>query len=132
MKVHHVGYFVKNIEKSLKTFMSLGYEVEQETVRDEYRGIDITFLMKDGYRVELVSPYTQESVVYDLRKKMGNSPYHICYEVDNLDTAIEELQEQRFVVSQEPHEAVAIEGKRVCFLVHGQIGIIELVEVENK
>ena len=132
MKVHHVGYFVKNIEKSLKTFMSLGYEVEQETVRDEYRGIDITFLMKDGYRVELVSPYTQESVVYDLRKKMGNSPYHICYEVDNLDKAIEELQEQRFVVSQEPHEAVAIEGKRVCFLVHGQIGIIELVEVENK
>ena len=128
MKVHHIGYFVKNIEKGKKTFLALGYEIEQDTVRDEYRGIDIAFLEKDGYRVELVSPFTEESVVYDLRKKMGNSPYHICYEVENLESAIEDLQEQRFVVTQEPHEAVAIDGKRVCFLVHGQMGIIELVE----
>ena len=128
MKVHHIGYFVKNIDKGLKTFCSLGYEIEQDVVRDEYRGIDIAFLVKDGYRIELVSPYTQESVVYELRKKMGNSPYHICYEVSNLDEAIKTLQEQRFVVTQEPHEAVAIEGKRVCFLIHGQMGIIELVE----
>ena len=128
MKVHHIGYFVKNIEKGKKTFLALGYEIEQDTVRDEYRGIDIAFLEKDGYRVELVSPFTEESVVYDLRKKMGNSPYHICYEVENLESAIEDLQEQRFVVTQEPHEAVAIDGKRVCFLIHGQMGIIELVE----
>ena len=128
MKVHHIGYFVKNIEKGKRSFIDLGYEVEQDVVRDEYRGIDIAFLVKDGYRVELVSPYTEESVVYDLRKRMGNSPYHICYEVADLDTAIGELQAQRFVVTQEPHEAVAIDGKRVCFLIHGQIGIIELVE----
>ncbi|MBE5907713.1 MAG: lactoylglutathione lyase [Lachnospiraceae bacterium] len=128
MKVHHIGYFVKNIEKGKRSFIDLGYEVEQDVVRDEYRGIDIAFLVKDGYRVELVSPYTEESVVYDLRKRMGNSPYHICYEVADLDTAIGKLQAQRFVVTQEPHEAVAIDGKRVCFLIHGQIGIIELVE----
>ncbi len=128
MKVHHIGYFVKNIEKGKRSFIDLGYEVEQDVVRDEYRGIDIAFLVKDGYRVELVSPYTEESVVYDLRKRMGNSPYHICYEVADMDTAIGELQAQRFVVTQEPHEAVAIDGKRVCFLIHGQIGIIELVE----
>jgi methylmalonyl-CoA/ethylmalonyl-CoA epimerase len=128
MKVHHIGYFVKNIEKGKQTFLNLGYEVEQDVVRDEYRGIDIVFLTKDGYRVELVSPYTKDSVVYDLRKKMGNSPYHICYEVANLDESMEALLQQRFVVSQEPHEAVAIDGRRVCFMVHGQMGIIELVE----
>jgi methylmalonyl-CoA/ethylmalonyl-CoA epimerase len=128
MKVHHIGYFVKNIEKGKQTFLNLGYEVEQDVVRDEYRGIDIVFLTKDGYRVELVSPYTKDSVVYDLRKKMGNSPYHICYEVANLEESMEALLQQRFVVSQEPHEAVAIDGRRVCFMVHGQMGIIELVE----
>ena len=128
MKIHHIGYFVKSIEKGTKTFLDMGYEIEQECVHDEYRGIDIVFLVKDGYRVELVSPYTKDSVVYELRKKMGNSPYHICYEVENLESEIERLSEQRFVVTQEPHEAVAIDGHRVCFLVHGQIGIIELVE----
>jgi methylmalonyl-CoA/ethylmalonyl-CoA epimerase len=128
MKVHHVGYFVKNINKGMKTFCDMGYSVVQDVVRDEYRGIDIAFLEKDGYRIELVSPYTETSVVYELRKKMGNSPYHICYEVADMDKAIQELQTQRFVLTQEPHEAVAIDGKRVCFLVHGQIGIIELVE----
>ena len=55
-KIHHIGYLVKNIEKASKLFLTLGYQVEQDTVYDNYRGVDIRFLNKDGYRVELVAP----------------------------------------------------------------------------
>ena len=128
MKIHHIGYLVKSIEKSKSLFLSLGYDLEQDTVYDEFRKVDICFLIKDGYRIELVSPKDSSSVVGELRKKVGNSPYHICYEVESLEDAVSALAEKRFVVWDEPHEAPAINGKKVIFLVNGQIGMIELVE----
>ena len=129
MKIHHIGYFVKNIAKGMKTFCDLGYEVEQDVVRDEYRGIDIAFLLKDGYRVELVSPYTEESVVYDLRKKMGNSPYHICYEVEDIDAATLELRKKHYIVinPKEPTTEI-LYHKNVVFLFNKNAGILELIE----
>jgi len=61
MKIHHIGYLVKSMEKAQKTFTELGYRIEQETVYDDYRQIDICFLEKDGYRIELVCPGTATS-----------------------------------------------------------------------
>lgn len=56
LKIHHIGYLVKKIEKAKKSFEALGYLVEQDTVYDDIRKVNICFLVKDGYRVELVSP----------------------------------------------------------------------------
>ena len=128
LKVHHIGYLVRNIEKAKKVFLGFEYEVVSECVHDSFRGIDIIFLEKDGYMIELVSPTDDTSDVASLKKKIGNSPYHICYEVNDLPKMIDMLQKERFVLVHEPHNAVAISNRRVAFLMHGQIGLIELVE----
>lgn len=131
MKIHHIGYLVKKLERARKAFEGLGYVVEQETVRDEFRKIDILFLVKDGYRVELVSPYDPTSVVAGLLPRVGNSPYHICYEVGDLDAEVERLRNERYVVSSEAAPAPACGGGRVCFLIHPYMGMIELLEVKS-
>ena len=41
MKIHHIGYLVKKIEKAISAFLDLGYIVEKETIYDNYRDIDI-------------------------------------------------------------------------------------------
>ena len=128
MKIHHIGYLVKKLERARTAFEGLGYVVEQETVRDEYRKIDILFLEKNGYRVELVSPYDSSSVVAGLLSRTGNSPYHVCYEVGNLDAEIERLRDARYVVSSEPAPAPACNGSRVAFLIHPYMGMVELLE----
>lgn len=128
MTVHHVGYLVKKLERARKAFEGLGYAVEQEVVRDEYRKVDILFLAKDGYRVELVSPYASDSVVSGILPRVGNSPYHICYEVPDLDAEIERLRDERYVVSAEAAPAPACGGGRVAFMIHPFLGMIELLE----
>ena len=129
MKIHHIGYLVKKLERAQKVFEGIGYVVTQPTVRDEFRKIDILFLEKDGYRVELVAPYDPTSVVADLRTRVGNSPYHICYEVNDLEGEIERLRNDRYVVSSEPAPAPACGGKRVSFLIHPYLGMVELLEI---
>lgn len=127
LKIHHIGYLVKKIEKAKKTFESLGYLVEQDTVRDEIRRVDICFLIKDGYRVELVSPFSEDSVVAGLLKKYKNAPYHICYEADDPEATYRELTENGFAAIDTPTPAPALGGCKVVFLTSPVIGMIELI-----
>ena len=126
--VHHVGYLVKRLEKAREGFFVLGYESEGEAVYDPYRDVDIQFLKKDGYRVELVSPRSEASVVAKLMKTCKNAPYHICYEAEDFSAELERLEGSGFLRIDEPAPAPALGGRRVCFLMSAQAGMIELLE----
>ncbi|MBQ4220432.1 MAG: VOC family protein [Butyrivibrio sp.] len=128
MKIHHVGYLAKSIDKTEKKFFELGYEVEQPTKYDEIRDINIEFLRNGDYRVELIEPMGENSPMYPLLKRYKNTPYHFCYEVDDMDKAIEELEGKHYTVIHEPAVAPCIDGKKVTFLNNISMGIIELVE----
>ena len=75
------------IQIAKKTFEARGYSTEQDIIYDDIRKVNICFLVKDGYRVELVSPVSEDSVVSGLIKKYKNSPYHICYETADFPAA---------------------------------------------
>lgn len=127
LRVHHIGYLVKKIEKARQAFLSLGYRIEQDIVYDGIRKVNICFLLKDGYRVELVSPASEDSVVSGLIKKYKNSPYHICYETDDFETAYAQLAAGGFIAIDEPTPAPALGGRDVVFLSNASIGMIELL-----
>ena len=90
MRIHHIGYLVKKLEKAAEEFEKLGYVRQGEVTDDTYRKADILFLEKDGYVVELVSPNAPDSVVAGLLKTYKNAPYHICYVCEDLDGELEE------------------------------------------
>lgn len=127
-RVHHIGYLVKHLEKSRDSFLSLGFHAVGDTVRDPGRDVDILFMEKDGYTVELVSPRSDASVVGRLIKNCKNAPYHLCYEADDLGAELERLERSGFTRIDEPAPAPAIGGRRVCFLMSPRIGLIELLE----
>lgn len=127
LTVHHIGYLVKKIEKAKDAFLSLGYQIEQDTLQDEIRKVDICFLIKDGYRVELVSPYANDSVVSGLMKRYKNSPYHICYETTDFDSALTDLTANGFIAIDTPTPAPALGGRDVVFLNSAVLGMIELI-----
>ncbi len=127
LTVHHIGYLVKNMKKARDTFLSLGYRIEQDTLRDEFRKVDICFLVKDNYRIELVCPYAEDSVVSGLMKRFKNSPYHICYETADFEAAYAELRENGFIAIDAPAPAPALGGREVVFLSSASLGMIELI-----
>lgn len=128
LKIHHIGYLVKKIDRAKQTFEALGYRTEQDTVYDDIRKVDICFLIKDGYRVELVSPVSPDSVVAGLIKRYKNAPYHICYETDDFETALAELTAGGFLSIDTPTPAPAMNNRRVVFLTSAAAGMIELID----
>ncbi len=128
MKIHHIGYLVKKLPKAAEEFRKLGYQDIGSVTDDQIRKVDILFLEKDGYVVELVSPNSPESVVAGLIKTYKNAPYHICYVCDKIEEDVKALTERGYFQMDEPTEAPALDRKRVCFLMHPQMGMIELLE----
>ncbi|QHI72076.1 VOC family protein [Aminipila terrae] len=129
MKIHHVGYLVKDINKALKEFGKIGFILIQEICYDSFRDIEICFVENSGYILELVSPKSEESIAWNLLKKYGNAPYHICYIVENLEETVSNLKDQGYVLVAEPKEAIALRSKKVAFLIGRNMGLIELVEI---
>lgn len=131
LKVHHIGYLVKKMEPAVRSFEALGYKIEQPSSYDDIRKVHICFLQKDGYRVELVSPASGESVVSGLIKKYKNSPYHICYETERFDEDYRELTGSGYVSIDVPTPAPALQNRNVVFLMNAALGMIELLESKN-
>ena len=131
LRIHHIGYLVKKIEKAKQTFLALGYLIEQDTVYDDIRKVNICFLTRDGYRVELVSPTTEDSVVSGLIKRYKNSPYHICYETDDFEADIARLTDDGFIAIDTPTPAPALGGRDVIFLSNAAIGMLELLRTNH-
>ncbi len=127
MKIDHIGYAVKNIEKAQKAFQALGYTFG-DTIEDKARNIFISFGESNGYRIELVSPICAGSPVDTILSKTGPTPYHICYKSSDIKKDIAELERNRFKVSVPLAPAIAFSNKSVVFMYSLSIGLIEIVE----
>ena len=133
MKVHHIGYLVDDVEKAAVVFEKLGYIRDGETVEDFSREVYILFLVNAAQTVELIQPVNEKSPIYGLRKRYRNSPYHICFETGNLQSEIDDMiKHNGYTLVQPPQPAPAIEGASdVAFLIHKDIGMLELVEIKE-
>lgn len=131
LTTHHIGYLVKNMNESIKQFKILGYQLTNETITDQMRQIYITFLCKDGYRVELIQPISETSVVAGLMKKHKNSPYHICYTSDCFIEDTGYLTSHGYLAIDEPLAAPACDGHNVQFFIHPELGMIEIMDIHS-
>lgn len=127
MKIDHIGYAVKNIDKSRKVFEALGF-IFEEMIEDKQRNLYLQFGKKDGYRIELVAPIKKGSVVDGYLDMIGATPYHICYLSENLEMDIKKLEADGYKVIVPSEMAVAFSGRHVVFLINRNIGMIELLE----
>ena len=127
-RFHHIGVAVFDIDATASYYVNAGY-ARTDTVYDPHQNVNICFLTKEGMpMVELLAPKDSTSPVTKTLEKSGVTPYHICYEVDDIDVAVADLRKLKYVPLIKPVEACAIGGRRVCFLFNRQVGLIELVE----
>lgn len=125
---HHIGYAVKNIDKTSAYYLTAGF-VQTETIIDPLQNVRIAFLSKHGNPlIELVEPVDKHSPIVKTLEKSGVSPYHICYSVDDLDEAIGKMKMLKFIPLFKPVPAVALGNKKICYLYNQDVGLIELLE----
>ena len=125
---HHIGIACRDITKSQAFYTSMGYRAA-DVIDDPLQHVRVCFLEKESApRLELLEPLDDQSPVARTLATVGVTPYHLCYEVEDIDAAITALRGQRFLPVKEPLPACAMEGRRVAFMFQKNTGLIELVE----
>ena len=127
-KFHHIGYAVKDILISSELYVKNGWKLS-DTVIDDIQNAKIAFLTKDNFPlIELVAPIDDNSPVVNTLSKNGVCPYHICYEVIDINNSIELMKKERFVLLFKPVPAAALQNRKICYLYNNNVGLIEILE----
>ena len=128
MKLNHIGYITDRMEDTKNGFLRLGYTSES-TVDFEAHKCKVCFLRKEGETtVELVEPYEDNKSLRKLLKN-GVTPYHVCYEVENIEDTIKEYSETNgYVPLSAPLPAPAFNNRKICYMWSREIGYVEFVE----
>lgn len=128
MNFHHIGIATENINKTSKYYLEAGYTMSKQ-IFDPVQKVNIVFLSKKSMpMIELLEPAFKDSPVSKILMKSGVGPYHICYQVKDIDFVIDELKKKKYISLFKPVEAIALSMKKICFLYNKNVGLIELVE----
>jgi methylmalonyl-CoA/ethylmalonyl-CoA epimerase len=129
-KFHHTGVAVADLQEAIARYKLLfGYDVTDGPYDDPIQKVSVCFLSRGtgDPAIELVAPAGADSPVSRILKKSGGA-YHVCYQVEDLEAAIEHLTGNGCVLLRAPEPAVAFQMRKIAWLMTGASLLTELVE----
>jgi methylmalonyl-CoA/ethylmalonyl-CoA epimerase len=86
--VHHIGYYVSDLDVTIKSYQDLYGGVVELRYRNEATKQEQAFVRSGSSRVELMCPDDKTK----LGGKTGQVLAHVGYEVDDIEAAMDELR----------------------------------------
>ena len=130
MKLHHLSVVVADIKRSAEVYgQLLGLEPTTGVIHDRRQKVHIQFLSGAALgdcQLELLALEGEDSPVA-LALKKGGGPNHLCFEVLDLDKALQMARRHGCRVICEPIEAAAMENRKIAFVFTPDQQIVEFV-----
>ena len=132
LRIDHIAIVVPEIDEALEfwqTALGLSLEHREEVPEQETA---VAMLPVGESEVELVQPTTETSGMAKYMAKRGPGLHHVCFEVDDIEETLAELEAKGIhLINEEP--VVGAGGRKVAF-VHPKSAsgvLVELVESEE-
>lgn len=128
--LHHVGYAVNSIAESLPGWQVTLCPIRVSgTFEDPAQGARVVFLefAPGSTLLELVEPLGADAPLARFVHK-GGGLHHLCFEVDDLDAQIKEMQAKKAFLVRHPRPAVAFGGRRITWMVTREKLLVEFLE----
>lgn len=130
-RLEHVAITVKDMDRARETWVDvLGIAQEYEEEIQETR---LAMLPVGETYIELLQAVGLASPVHDWMEKAGESLWHLCFEVEDIDEAVVELKGKGIrLLNEEPRPGHG--GSRIVFLDPSSTGnvLIELAEIPEE
>ena len=129
--LNHVAIAVSDLTKATAVYRDmLGAKVSQSTDLPEH-GVTTVFVELPNTKIELLAPFGDNSPIESfLQKNPSGGIHHVCYEVDDIDQAVEKLSRQGARILGDGKPKIGAHGKPVIFLHPKDFGGT-LVELEQ-
>ena len=130
-RLNHVAIAVKDLGKASDVYRNaLGAKVGAPTAQPEH-GVTVVFIELPNTKIELLEPLGEGSPIAKfLEKSPDGGIHHVCYEVDDIIAARDQLKSQGARVLGDGTPKIGAHGKPVLFL-HPKDFCGTLVELEQ-
>ena len=130
-RVNHIAIAVPDLSAATATYRdTLGARVSQAQALPEH-GVTVVFVELENTKVELLEPLGADSpIAAFLEKNPAGGMHHICYEVDDILAARDQLKAGGARVLGDGNPRTGAHGKPVIFL-HPKDFNGTLVELEE-
>lgn len=127
IKVDHIGIAVKSASDASKIYTkSLGMQATEEILRE--RKLKVLMINAGETRLELLEDLDPEGPISKFIEKRGEGLNHIALEVDDINTAVEQLKNAGYRITSAPALGA---GNTIVTFIHPKDAngvMIELVE----
>jgi methylmalonyl-CoA epimerase len=127
--IEHIGIAVNSIDKDAPFWKHILNLHHRGTEAVENQGVTTDIYDTGRGKVELLESMGSSTPLGKFLENRGAGMHHVCFEVDNITTAIKELKELNIqVLSNEP--TIGAEGYKVVFIHPNSTGgvLVELAE----
>jgi methylmalonyl-CoA/ethylmalonyl-CoA epimerase len=116
-RLNHVAIAVKDLAKATAIYKNaLGAKVTAPTEQPEH-GVTVVFVELPNTKIEFLEPLGQNSPIAKyLEKNPDGGIHHVCYEVDDILAARDQLKAQGARVLGDGNPKIGAHGKPVLFL----------------
>lgn len=130
-RLNHVALAVPDLAAALKIYRDqLGAQVSAPEELPEH-GVTVVFVDIPNARIELLEPLGEQSPIAGfLARNPGGGMHHLCFEVDDIRAARNELQERGARVLGDGEPKIGAHGNPVLFL-HPKDFVGTLIELEE-
>ena len=129
-KLNHVGVATPSIEQSVKLYRDmLGATSITEKWAMPEQGVWVCFVNLPNAQIELIEPYGENSpITAFLAKNPKGGQHHICFEVEDIIAARDDMKAKGATVLGEPR--IGAHGTPVIFIHPKDMGgmLVELME----
>ena len=115
LKVEHIGIAVKTLAESVPLFEKLLNSQCYKTEVVESEKVNTAFFKTRDTKIELLQSIDENGVISKFIDKKGEGLHHIAFEVDNLETEMERLKNEGFILLNDKPKKGA-DNKLICFL----------------
>ena len=130
VSLHHVGIAVTNVSAAAEAYVRrYGYSVRTPVIHDPVQTAYVQFLHLAGAPtyLELVMPDGPQSKLQKAIRE-GGGLNHLCYAVQDIDSACRRLRGEGMLLFCPPVPAAAFNGRPIAWLVGADKLLVELVE----
>jgi methylmalonyl-CoA/ethylmalonyl-CoA epimerase len=130
-RLNHVAIAVRDIAKAVHVYRhTLGADVSDPVQQPEH-GVTTVFITLPNTKIELLEPLGEASPIAKfLERNPDGGIHHVCYEVDDIRAARDQLKAQGARVLGDGEPKIGAHGKPVLFL-HPKDFCGTLVEIEQ-
>ena len=115
LKVEHIGIAVNTLADSVPLFEKLLKSQCYKTELVESEKVNTAFFKKGETKIELLESTAENGVITKFIEKKGEGVHHIAFEVDNIETEMDRLKNEGFILLNDKPKMGA-DNKLVCFL----------------